>query len=497
MKLGYLLDGIDCTSYNPEIDVKSICYDSRKAKPECAFVCIHSGESGLRYLAEARDRGAFPLICERSLCRYVPFSIGCDDTRRTLSHMYNRLCGEPSKKLRLIAVTGTNGKTTTAFMLYTLLARMGKRAAFIGTTGCLCMGAECTPNDVYASDRFRTMTTPDPEFLYPVLQYMSQSRIEFVVMEVSSHSIKQHKISPLEFEYGIFTNLSSEHMDFHHGMQDYFSTKLSLFEKCKYGIFNADDEYSIRAYEACGCTKRILCSAAIEADYYASKIMPCGDGGVTYLIEHDDRGGRVSSLMPGMPGVYDSMLAISVCAELFGGIENILPYASKLPSAEGRMQKISSECSDVSVFIDYAHTPAALEALLKSVKSFRKNGQRIILLFGCGGDRDRTKRPVMGKIASQEADLTYITSDNSRTERAAGIIRDIVRGFDRRKPHRIIRDRKLAIESAILEALPGDIIILAGKGHEKYEITEQGRIPFDERAIALEALRKRSVETNN
>lgn len=491
MKLGYLLSRCDCSAYKSNVEIKDVCCDSRRVSPHSAFVCIHGGDEGLGYMKEAQSRGAVALICEEELAERFDGAVACKNPRRVLSYMFDTFCGKPSEKMKLIAVTGTNGKTGTAFMLYTMLVRMGKKAAVIGTTGCFCMGAECMPCDTFAADRFRTMTTPDPEFLYPALRYMAQSKIEYVIIEASSHAIKQQKLAPLNFEYGIFTNMSSEHMDFHKNMLDYYETKLSLFEKCKNGIFNADDEYSNAAYASCKCVKKRLCSLKSSADYKASEICTCGENGVTYHLEHAASSTPVSALMPGVIGVYNSMLACACLSEALGCFDELSKYALNLPSPEGRMQKISASNSDISVFIDYAHTPTALQTVLNDVRAFKTDGQRIVLLFGCGGDRDREKRSLMGDIASRLADFTYITEDNSRSEGVAAIIKDIMRGFDKSKPHKIIRDRKDAIERAISEALPGDIVILAGKGHEKYELSKDGRKNFDETAIASAALKKR------
>lgn len=496
MKLGYLLRGLTDAAFNREMDITRVTADSRRVTPGCAFVCIHDGEKGRGYLREAADNGAAVLICTPELAAGFsgvpgPCAIGCETPRSVLSYLYGRLAGEPWKSLRLIGVTGTNGKTTTAFMLYTLLIRMGRRCGFIGTTGCLCMGAECAPRDVYAADRFRTMTTPDPEFLYPVLQYMKECSIEFVILEVSSHALRQHKLDPLFFEAALFTNLTPEHLDFHPDMHDYYQTKLSLFSRCRIGLFNADDDYSAQAYADCACRRRVLCSARFGADYSVDGVDMTADG-TTYRLCHGENSVRVSTRMPGDPGLYDSLMACACAAELMTGLEPLGDAAVNLQSAEGRMQKVSPAACDISVYIDYAHTPAALEALLKTALGFRVRGQRLVLLFGCGGDRDRSKRAEMGRIASEYADFTYITSDNSRGESAAGIIREIMTGFDSRRPHKILRDRRAAIEAAVTDALPGDIILLAGKGHEKYEITSEGRKPFDEAAIVRSALRERA-----
>ncbi len=491
MKLGYLLNELGCSGFDPDIEIECIYSDSRRVTRGSAFVCIHGGEEGLAYLGQAREMGASVMICERELAGRFEGAVGCDTPRRVLSYMHARLCGQAWRRMKFIGVTGTNGKTTTAFMLYTMLAKMGKRCSFIGTTGCLCMGAECAPKDVYASDRFSTMTTPDPEFLYPVLMYMAECNIEYVVMEISSHSIKQHKVDPIDFDMGIFTNLSPEHLDFHGDMRDYYQTKLSFIDRCKKAIFNADDSYCAASYGESKCRSRILCSAALEADYYVSGINAGCGGGVSYALHRRGFSACVSTLMPGMPGVYDSMLAAACVSELTGKFDELSNYAINLCPAEGRMQLISPPSADISVYIDYAHTPAALKAVMESVGQFRCDGQRIVLLFGCGGDRDKSKRAEMGRIASECADLTYITSDNSRSESAASIIREIMQGFDRSKPHRILRERRAAIENAIIDALPGDILILAGKGHEKYEINSKGRYAFDERGIALRALQKR------
>jgi len=387
-------------------------------------------------------------------------------------------------------VTGTNGKTSDCVMLKTIFEAAFYKCGIIGTVACYSGKRRifADPDDPLAN-----MTTPDPKQLYRMLAFMAADKVDYVFIEASSHALKLSKLDAISFECGIFTNITPEHLDFHLTMDDYLDAKTRLFGLCKRALVNADSSFAetvIREAER-NCETKRYSAFGNTADYSAERITNDGAFGISYTLRSKNTIMTVKSPIPGAFTVDNTLCAAS-CAMMMGLPNAAIRSAlSSLCGVEGRVERVKTDGGhSPSLFIDYAHTPDALERLLKSFREMRKKRGRIILLFGCGGDRDRQKRPEMGRIASSLADHCIVTADNSRGENTADIIADIMSGFDSSRSYEIIEDRRMAIESAVKYASAEDIIILAGKGHEKYEIDQSGKHEFDEKNIALEAIRK-------
>lgn len=484
---------LDC-EYPPEdVEITDVTADSRKAGKGTLFVSIQGHTSnGNDFIEDAVRRGAAAVLTDSMPDRDV--SVPCiltDDTRRDLSLLCARLYGikRADGKTGIVAVTGTNGKTTTAHMIAHLLSSSGYKVGVIGTVG----------NGFYSGYRQAScgMTTPEPEQLYREIGKMSADGADYIVLEVSSHGIYQRRLSGLsltgcELSAAVFTNLSPEHMDLHPTMEDYYLTKTKLFTD--YGferrIINADDEYGQRL---CYTYGGISVGESNDALCRAKNITFLGEDGVHYVCSSPTATLNVKCPMPGTYTVSNSMLAVTTALSLGADAMTVAEAMQSFSGVKGRMERIDIDKDSFvpPVFIDFAHTPAALEALIYSVRTVFPE-KRIVVLFGCGGDRDRTKRAVMGRIATRDADLTVITSDNSRTERSDDIINDIMMGVLPSSAYSVIKDRKKAIEYVIMNADDDDVIVLAGKGHEDYEDVNGEKRFFDERRIVLDAIEKRN-----
>lgn len=482
-----------------ETEILGISSNSRETKPGDLFVCVEGLHTdGHRFAREAVERGAVAVLCETGRAKEVkamlPDGIICletENTRRALSFLWYRFCGCPSRGMQMVGVTGTNGKTSVTFMLKAILDSAGIKTGLIGTVKCLC-GDKII--DLRSSDRRANMTTPDPGELYRILAQMHSDGVEIVIMEVTSHALALSKLAPLYFDLGIFTNLTPDHLDFHGSMEEYFNAKKKLFCSCGTAVINCSDRYgtSMADFAEGNCRRVVRCGEGRDLDYSAEHINSRGVDGVEYILSSVCSMFKVTSPIPGTFTVSNTLMAASAALEMGISPSNIRIALASMRGIDGRLQRVKiCHGADFSVFIDYAHTPDALENLLRTAKNARVKGQRIVLLFGCGGDRDKSKRPVMGRIASSMADLVIVTSDNSRSEHTEDITAQILSGIDWSACSCVvIPDRKEAIEYAISNALSGDIILLAGKGHEKYEINEKGVFPFDEEALAKEFAEK-------
>ncbi len=470
------------TEIPDDLVVTSISSDSKKLSPGSLFVCL----KGIRknshdFINEVVRRGAVCVICDK-YCKIKPESamaVRVENPHSAYAKLLSAACGEPEKRLKLIAVTGTNGKTTVTHMIHSALCSLGKRTALIGTLGGFFE---------LEKDSIGTMTTPDPERLYPLLKRYAELGAEYAVMEISSHALALCKADGLHFKVGAITNITPEHLDFHGDMEHYTAAKAKLFSMCDKGVFCVDDEYTARLFAQSECESSVSCSVAdIGADIYAADILLKGLDGCEFTARHSDGGTRISSPIPGMFTVSNALAAFGALTALgFSPAESAKGIAS-LFGVKGRMEVLPIR-ADFSVIIDFAHTPDALSKLLQSVRSMRKEGQRIVTLFGCGGDRDKTKRSLMGTIASQLSDFVIITSDNSRNEDKMTIINQITSGISNNYPCVCFCEREAAIEFAVKNASDGDIILLCGKGHEEYEIDSKGLRSFSEREIVFRAI---------
>ncbi len=503
-----------------DLTVKGIASDSRRVSEGDLFVAIGGLHTDARvHIPEAEAKGAVAVVCEAPLPADLRVSIPVipvSFARVAMAYLYDAWYGHPSRKLRMVAVTGTNGKTTVSSMLHALLTASAVPCGLIGTVGCRSTGGDgvicCADGQPYSG-----MTTPDPWELYPLLAQMAEDAPKdtryppTVVMEVTSHALMLGKVAPLRFELGIFTNLTPEHMDLHGTMEDYYTAKRSLFEVCRYAVINADDRYGRRLLaEPLPIHHYYICHAddsygrSPMADrmcpggegtctrLYAEQIKNMGEEGVSFKLTSPDARLRLHSPIPGGFTVMNGLEAATAALALGADPGAVRDGLAHFGGVSGRMERVPLPDTDTafSVFIDFAHTPDAMENLLRTVHGFRRRDQRIVLVFGCGGDRDPSKRKVMARIASRMADSLVITSDNSRSEDPADIISDILLGVDKESEFAVVPDRREAIRYAIRHARQGDIILLAGKGHETYEIDRTGKHPFCERDIVLQAVKE-------
>lgn len=494
MELQWLLAGVAVTECHadPTMQIPSIVSDSRRASAGCMFLCLRGVRTdGHRFIPRAKERGAVVAVIDDASCapQNLPYVL-VENTRVAAAQIWNNYYGDPTKDMRVIAITGTNGKTSTSYVLRAILSAAGYKVGLIGTVRCLCgeeeidIGGGGEIADVPAA-----MTTPDPEYLYGAAAVMRDRGAEILILEATSHALDLHKADALSIDMGLFTNLSPEHLDYHGTMDRYLAAKARLFDLCPVGIVSADDPRAHRLESLAPACRFIRCSAsgAEGADVRAMRCETQGIDGVSYVYYAKNAVFRLKCPVPGQFTVANTLLAVTAALHLGVDPLTVQDALRSFCGVEGRMERVILPGAPFTLFIDYAHTPAALETLLRTVRGARRAGEKITLLFGCGGDRDPTKRPVMGRIASALSDFVILTADNSRTEDPQAILSQIRRGMDREKPHVVIPDRREAIRYAVREARAGEILLFAGKGHEKYEIDALGKHPFDEAEIARAA----------
>lgn len=496
--------GITISDEHKKIEILGLAADSRRVQKGYLFISIRgsSGDAD-EYIREAVSRGACAVALEDAEEISIP-TIKLDNARIDSAKLFYAWYFRADAPPRLIGVTGTNGKTTTASMIFRVFNSSGVKTGMVGTLGAVShVGKQY---EVFPCNTRANMTTPDPEELYKILRLMKDDGAECVVMEVSSHSLLYGRVEPLKFEVGIFTNLTPEHLDIHGDMDNYYFAKRSLFGKVRSAVINADDRYGrLLLSDAISAKRRIACHTdgrsgyadcltefGIYADCAVSEqvkeIKP--DATYEYLLVTPGARIRLDSRLPGRYNVMNSMQAAVTGLEMGLSPSEIRQGLADFRGVPGRLERVDvPRALGFSVYIDYAHTPDALENLLITAKTLRHGRGRIILLFGCGGDRDKSKRKEMAHIASRMADMTIITSDNSRSEDPEDIISDILRGIDKHSTYATIIDRAEAIRYAVGCARAGDVILLAGKGHEQYEIDKKGKHPFSEREIVISAAR--------
>ncbi len=481
MKLQELFAGIPVLSCSadPELEISSVSSDSRKIESGYAFVCLKGLKvDGRAWIPESFQKGAVVAICQEKPEVDVPYVLVAD-TRAVLPLILSNFYGHPERSFRrIIGITGTNGKTTTSFMMKAIFDRAGCKTGLIGTTKYLVCDEEF-PVDAGAA----LLTTPDPELLFRLFAAMREKGVDTVIMEASSHALALKKLTGVPFDVGVFTNLTQDHIDFHKTMDEYLEAKKALFRVAKKGIFNCDDKAFERISDRVSSTVTTY-SASGKGDYAAVEILSHDDKGISYRLRCGEEERVVKVAVPGSFTVYNSLAAIATAREEGIPWEPILASLAEMNGVKGRIERIPTK-TPYSVFIDFAHTPDALENILKNLREFTTG--RLITLFGCGGDRDKSKRPIMGEIACRLSDFVIITSDNCRSEKKEDIIRDIVVGAEGAGcEFATVTDRTEAIRFALDSALPGDVILLAGKGHEEYEIDQSGKHEYSERKIVLE-----------
>ena len=489
MKLSELFGKAEL-AYPPEmgdIEIDHIASDSRRVRKGSLYICIRGLHvDGHEKIGEAIQKGAAVIVAEPVRDVFVggAAAIYVENTRSVMARLYHAWYDRPADSLRVIGVTGTNGKTSVTWMLSRLFTALGYRCGLIGTVACESAGKRLESK---GGNPLANMTTPDPEVLYALLAEMVRDGVTHVFMEVTSHALALGKCDPIRFDMAVFTNLTQDHLDFHGSMEEYFHAKEKLFSMCRRACVCTDDEAGKRLYQQTNAYA-VSCSLQGLADYTATNIQTNGSDGCRYAWQTPWESLPIFVPLAGRFSVINSLEAAAVAREYGISADRISFALQKMEAIPGRMERVRTDlATDRCVLIDYAHTPDALEKLLQSLS--RDEG-RIILLFGCGGDRDRTKRREMAHVASRLADFVIITSDNSRGEDPKQIFCDILRGIDKEKPHVLIPDRREAIRYAIAESRPKDTVVLAGKGHETYEISADGRRPFDERAIVKEAVRE-------
>jgi len=496
MQLAPLLNRTDVIIGDPlsTLTVSGVTHDTRRLRAGDVYVALTGTRTdGCQYAIEAEQKGASVYIGEKQVeGLHIP-QLLTENARRTYAVACANMAENPQKKMRIIGVTGTNGKTSTAYMLRTILAHSGYKTALIGTVKSMIGEEEYIPElSGAAKENFTTMTTPDPDVLYPALRVMADQGVEIVIMETSSHALALEKLAPIFFDIGVFTNLSAEHLDFHGDMENYFFAKAKLFSNCRIGLVNMDDPYAERLCATAAC-KTVGYGIRKKSEYSVEQIRMNGVFGSEYILYSPNARFKIKSRIPGHFTLYNTLAAASAARELGIDLVNIQNALYALNGVCGRLERVDLGFKEhsFSVFIDYAHTPYALENLLRCVNTFRSAGQRIVTLFGCGGDRDTDKRAAMGSLSVALSDFVVITNDNPRTEDPEKIIQEILCGVGNAKNYTVIQDRRSAIEHVIENALEGDIILLVGKGHEQYEIDRDGMHPFSERSIVEEAVEKR------
>lgn len=452
-----------------ETQISGVTQHLNEVRKGMLFVCVEGKNTdGHLLAAKALEKGASGIVCSSDLG--LEKQIVTADTRAALAQLAAAFYGYPSEEIYLIGVTGTNGKTTTTHWMRDLFSAVGKRASLIGTLGAdTGTGAENTG-----------YTTPDAVIMNRFLRESRQNGNEFAVAEVSSQALAQKRCEALSFRQAVFTNLSEDHLDYHGTMQEYAAAKASLFGMAQTAIINCDDPYADIMLRACKGRVQ-TCSVFSNADYFAQDIS-YKDGCVSYILVSGEDIARVKVLTPGLFSVYNSMTAIASCVEAGIDFYTACSLSSQMRPVQGRMQRVLLQMP-FSVCVDFAHTPAALQASLQAMRTQTKG--RLLLVFGCGGDRDREKRSLMGRVAASLADYTIVTDDNPRSEEAWKIRSRIISGFANKRCYTEIADRYEAIRYALRLAKAGDSVLIAGKGHEKMQIMADGQRFFDDVAAVL------------
>ena len=466
----------------PDREITGVTSDTRsEIKPGTLFVCIKGGTfDGHDAAQQMLDKGCCAVVCERDL-GLGDRQIVVEDTRG----IYPLICAawfdNPQNKLKLIGVTGTNGKTTITTMIKKVLTSMGSKVGLIGT----CQNE--IGDRIYPTSR----TTPEPYDLYELFSKMVEAGCDYAVMEVSSQGLEQKRVNACRYKVGIFTNLTQDHLDVHGTMENYYQAKKILFDISDTAIINCDDEYGRRYIKEVTCPVKTY-SVGGEADFMADDVVLCASG-VKYVFSDHETKHNVTFPMPGLFNVSNS-LAVIACMQTLGfDIERAIKALATAGGVRGRAEIVPTH-RDFTVICDYAHTPDALVNVLKAIRECSVG--KVKCLFGCGGNRDATKRPLMAAAAADNSDFLIVTSDNPRNEDPEDIIKDILVGLeDKTTPYIKICDRREAIHWAVRNAEKDDIIVLAGKGHEDYQILAGGvKIHFDEREVVAEALEELAKE---
>lgn len=489
MILSKILNGIEDLRIegNADVDVLDIKCDSREVQQGDLFVAIVGFKTdGHEYIEKAIENGAKVVAVQRDkwngkIFPEVTFIIA-EDTRKLMALASCNFYENPSREFKLVGVTGTKGKTTTTYMIKKILEKAGKKVGLIGTIANM-IGDE----KVEAS-----RTTPESVDLQKLFRKMADEKCDVVVMEVSSHALALDRVLGSSFDIGVFTNLSQDHMDFHENFDNYLAAKAKLFTMCKEGFINCDDMYATKLMSMATCT--ITTYGIDNNPFVSARDIIITNSYSDFKMPFNKILQRIRVNIPGRFTVYNSLAAICVAIKLGANVENVIDGLSEV-TVPGRSEMVINN-RNLTVMVDYAHSPASLEGILKAVKAYTKG--KVICVFGCGGDRDKTKRPIMGEIAGKNATYTVITSDNPRTEKPEEIVNEIEEGIKKTKgKYIVIVDRKKAIEHAIKMARKNDIVVIAGKGHETYQEINGEHYHFDDREIASEVMKELPESKND
>lgn len=483
MKLAEIISDCEIIKSNGDLDIEinQIQYDSRVVKEGDMFIAIVGFKTdGHNYIASAIEQGAKCIALEDgkidlSLIRDDITVLVVSDTRRFMAIAACNFYNHPSRDFKLVGITGTKGKTTTSFMIKSILEKDGRKVGLIGTI------ANMIGNEQVESSR----TTPESVDLQCLFRKMADAGCDVVVMEVSSHALALDRVYGSAFDMAVFTNLSEDHMDFHKTFDNYLAAKAILFTMAKEGFVNVDDMYAKKLMDIATCP--ITTYGIDNNPFVSARDIIITNSYSDFKISMNRTLQRIKVGIPGRFTVYNALAAICVTAKLGASIQAMCEglEAVRVP---GRSEIVPS-MKEFVVMVDYAHTPASLEGILRAVKTYTRG--KVICVFGCGGDRDRIKRPMMGEISGKLADYTVITSDNPRTEDPGFIISEIEEGIKKTKgEYKILQNRKKAIEFAIRRARKNDIVVIAGKGHETYQEINGVKNHFDDREVAAEILKK-------
>ena len=475
---------------NQNVSIQDITADSRAVKPNSLFIALDGATvDGHNYIDKAVAAGAVAVIVSKPVT--VPDDvcvITVSDTRQAMMVCVPYFFDYPANRMRMVGVTGTNGKTTTTHMIRHILKAQGHKVGVIGTVHIMIGDTSYPIHN----------TTPDVVDLQHILHQMVQENVEYCVMEVSSHALALGRVSGVEFDTAVFTNLTQDHLDFHKTFENYLAAKCKLFEQVsapnqvkdnKGAVINIDDSYGHRVMEK--TTAPTITYSTLGKGTLNASDVHMSTKNSQYTVNYKGESYPVSMNTTGLFNVYNTLAAIGACLQEGISMEAIDTALKTFSSVPGRFELIE-EGQDFAVVVDYAHTPDGLQNILETAKAIKEN--RIIIVFGCGGDRDATKRPIMGRIAAEYGDKIYVTSDNPRTEDPVQIVKDVEVGVKEAlrdgTSYEVIVDRREAINHAIHDAKAGDIVIIAGKGHENYQILKNETIHFDDREEARKALKE-------
>ncbi len=477
MKLSLIARELGIAFSEEDAEISSITYDSRKVESGSLFCCLVGLISdGHTFAGQAVDKGAAALIVEHRLPYNIP-QLVVEDGRKAMALAAACFYGHPEKEMLMLGVTGTNGKTSTTYMVKSIAEQAGKKVGLIGTI------QNMIGDEVIETGR----TTPESADLFALLRQMADEKVDLVIMEVSSHALVQDRVYGIQYQVALFTNLTQDHLDYHKTFDNYLSAKKLLFSQCDVAVINHDDPHAEKIMEGLECP---IYTTGIHtpASYNASEI-DIQTSGVRFLLRTPKGESLIRLHISGLFSIYNAMGAAAMMQQAGFSLEQIVSGLEALKGVAGRLQAVNTNGKPFSVYVDYAHTPDALENVLTTVRAFAK--ARVLSLFGCGGDRDRAKRPLMGEIGGRHSDYVIITSDNPRSEEPETIVKAIEEGVKKSgAPYTVIVNRREAIAYALSILEENDILVIAGKGHENYQEINGVKHHFDDKEIVEELLRQ-------